>query len=159
MIRLNHTFEPVFNENSEILILGTFPSEKSREFGFYYGHPQNRFWKVIANITKTSPIPNSIDDKKMMLLKNKIALWDIIKSCDIEGSSDNSITNVIPNDLSMILDNSNIKQIFANGNKACELCKKYFVDAIILPSTSPANATYNLERLIYKWTIITSFLK
>ncbi|MDR3031197.1 MAG: DNA-deoxyinosine glycosylase [Holosporales bacterium] len=151
---INHPFSPVFNEHSKILILGTFPSEKSREFGFYYGHPKNRFWRIIAYLTKTNPVPTTIKDKKQMLLKNGIALWDIVKSCDIKGSSDNTITNVVPNDLASLLEYSSIKRTFANGDKAYRLCRNYVVNATKLPSTSPANATYNFEKLLAKWSII-----
>ena len=105
-----HPFEAVFDRYSSILILGTFPSEKSRKYGFFYGHPQNRFWKLIALLTKSKKIPESIDEKIEILLKNNIALWDVIHSCDIKGSSDASITNVVPNDLSKILKCSNIRQ-------------------------------------------------
>ena len=152
---LSHTFKPVYNEESEILILGSFPSVKSRESNFYYGHPQNRFWKVIANILETE-IPQTIEEKKMLLLSNKIAIWDVIASCTIEGSSDASIKNVVTNDFSGIIKNSKIINIFVNGTKAYELYRKYAEDktgikAVKLPSTSPANAAWNLERLCKEW--------
>lgn len=158
MERIIHTFEPIFDENSEILILGTLPSVKSRETDFYYGHPQNRFWKVIARITNTQSY-NTIEEKKKMLLDNKIAVWDTIASCDIVGSSDSSITNVVPSDISMILNYSNIKKIYVNGGKAYELYNKYLlkktgIEAIKLPSTSPANAKFNFESLVEKWSVI-----
>lgn len=158
MERIIHTFEPIFDENSEILILGTLPSVKSRETDFYYGHPQNRFWKVIARITNTQSY-NTIEEKKKMLLDNKIAVWDTIASCDIVGSSDSSITNVVPSDISMILNYSNIKKIYVNGGKAYELYNKYLlkktgIEAIKLPSTSPANARFNFESLVEKWSVI-----
>jgi hypoxanthine-DNA glycosylase len=156
MVHLNHPFAPIYDENSRILILGTFPSAKSIEYGFYYGHKQNRFWKLIANLTKTESLPLTIEDKTQMLLKNSIALWDIIQSCDTKGSSDSNITNVIPNDLSVILYNSNIKKIFANGAKAHKISKKYSIDALKLPSTSPANAMYSFEKLIHEWSVILS---
>ena len=154
-----HPFEPVFDKNSLVLILGTFPSEKSREYGFFYGHPQNRFWKLIAFLTNTSKIPVSIDKKKELLLRNKIALWDVINSCDIKKSSDASITNVVPNNLSKILELSSIKRIFANGEKAYNIYMRYCYKDIgkeitKLPSTSPANASYSLERLKTEWKII-----
>lgn len=153
-----HEFEPVFNEESEILILGTFPSEKSREQGFYYGHPQNRFWKVLAALTK-SPVPETIEEKKHLLLENKIAVWDVISQCDIVGSSDSSIKNVVPADIGRVLKNSRIKRIYANGNTAKKLYDKYIrpalsVEIIGLPSTSPANAAYSLERLLEAWKVI-----
>jgi hypoxanthine-DNA glycosylase len=106
-MQLTHPFEPVFDEKSRILILGTFPSVKSREYGFYYGHPQNRFWKVISSITNTDPIPKTMVDKKQMLIKNGIALADVLQSCDIDGSDDNRIKNAAPADLSKIFDNAN----------------------------------------------------
>jgi hypoxanthine-DNA glycosylase len=154
-MQLTHPFDPIFDKNSSILILGTFPSAKSLEYGFYYGHPQNRFWKVLSFIT-TDPIPKTIVDKKQMLFKNEIALYDVLQSCDIEGSSDSSIKNAVPADLSKILDNSNIKRIYANGGKAYQLFIKYLYknirhEIIKLPSTSPANAQYNLEKLILEW--------
>lgn len=161
MEHVKHTINPIYNEKSNILILGTFPSVKSRENKFFYSHPQNRFWKIIAYITNTSPVPSTIDEKKNMLLNNKIALFDVIKSCDITGSSDTSIKNVEPWDLSIILDSCNIKKIYANGNKAYELYMKYCYDnlkrsIIKLPSTSPANASFNFERLLSEWSQILS---
>ena len=154
-----HPFEPVFDENSSILILGTFPSEKSREYGFFYGHPRNRFWKLITHLTNTERIPKSIEKKKEMLLTNKIALWDVIKSCEITGSSDASITNVVPNDLSRILLISKIQQIYANGTKAYQIYMKYSYPLIRkkiikLPSTSPANASCSFEKLISEWNVL-----
>lgn len=153
-----HTFEPVFDKNSKVLILGTFPSVKSRENQFYYGHPQNRFWRVLAGFIK-SDVPQTIDEKKQFLLNNNIAIWDVIRSCDIQNSADSTIKSVEPNDLSVILDNCNIKNIFANGKTAEKLYNKYIKksikkEIIVLPSTSPANAAYSLERLIKEWNII-----
>ena len=120
-----HNISPVYNKKSKILILGSFPSVKSREQQFFYGHPQNRFWKVISTITNEK-LPTTIEEKKELLLHNNIAVWDVIKSCDIVGSSDSSIENVEINDLSIVLDNANIKKIFANGDKAYSLFKKYY---------------------------------
>lgn len=159
---MEHTFQPIFDQNSRVLILGTFPSVKSREAGFYYYHPQNRFWKVIAAITEES-FPVSIEQKKNLLLKHGIAIWDVIKFCDIIGSSDSSIKNVEPADLSIILEKADICRIYANGGKACELYKKYSYpitgrDIIKLPSTSPANATYSLDRLLEEWMEIKEYL-
>lgn len=161
MEHVQHTINPIYNEKSNILILGTFPSVKSRENKFFYSHPQNRFWKIIAYITNTSPVPSTIDEKKNMLLNNKIALFDVIKSCDITGSSDTSIKNAEPWDLSIILDSCNIKKVYANGNKAYELYMKYCYNnlkrsIIKLPSTSPANASFNFERLLSEWSQILS---
>ena len=115
-----HSFEPVYDKDSEILILGTLPSVKSRENNFYYGHKQNRFWKVLATLLK-EPVPHTIEEKKAMLLAHRIALWDVIQSCDIKGSSDSSIKNVQPTDIGMILEKTNVTQIYANGNKAGQL--------------------------------------
>ena len=146
-----HSFEPVYDKASEILILGTLPSVKSRENNFYYGHKQNRFWKVLATLLK-EPVPDTIEEKKAMLLARRIALWDVIQSCDIKGSSDSSIKNVQPTDIGMILEKTNITRIYANGNKAGQLYKRYQfpvtgIEAMVLPSTSPANAALSLERL------------
>lgn len=154
---IQHPMEPVYNERSKILILGSFPSVKSREEGFFYGHPQNRFWKVLAAVCKAK-VPQTIEEKKAFLLENHIAVWDVIYSCDIVGSSDSSIKNVVANDLSRILDKADIKQIYVNGKKAEQLYKKYIFpvngrEAICLPSTSPANAAWSLERLIAAWRI------
>ena len=153
-----HTIEPVYDENSKILILGSFPSVKSREVNFFYGHPQNRFWKVLASIMD-DVCPSTTEEKKAFLIKHHIALWDVVKSCDIEGSSDSSIKNVTPNDLRLILQKAEIKQIFINGNTAYKLFEKYNSDlkAVKLPSTSPANAMFSLERLIESWRVLKDF--
>ena len=152
---VQHTFEPVFDEHSRILILGSFPSVKSREIQFYYGHPQNRFWKLMAQLLDV-PVPQSIDEKKTMLLTHGLALWDVIASCDIKGSSDSSIRNVVPNDLAYIIGRSRITRIYANGAKSKQLYDKYLakqlgIEAVQLPSTSPANAAYSVERLLEYW--------
>ena len=152
---LTHTFEPVFNKDSKVLILGSFPSVKSRENNFYYGHPQNRFWKVLASVFETE-VPQTIDEKKAFLLSHCIAVWDVIESCTIIGSSDTSIKDVIVNDFSRVLENSSIEKIYVNGGKAYELYHKYAepktgIVAVKLPSTSPANAAWNLERLCQEW--------
>ena len=153
-----HSFEPVYHKDSEILILGTLPSVKSRENNFYYGHKQNRFWKVLATLLK-EPVPETIEEKKVMLLAHRIALWDVIQSCDIKGSSDSSIKNVQPTDIGMILEKTNVTQIYANGNKAGQLYKRYQfpitgIEATVLPSTSPANAAWSLARLCEAWKTI-----
>ncbi|MBQ3514488.1 MAG: DNA-deoxyinosine glycosylase [Lachnospiraceae bacterium] len=152
---IQHPIEPIYDKNSKILILGSFPSVKSREEGFFYGHPQNRFWKVLAKVCGVHE-PITIEEKKTFLYQNHIAVWDVIQSCDINGSSDSSIKNVVPNDLSRILECADIKQIYVNGKKAEQLYKKYIFpkiqrEVICLPSTSPANAAWNLERLIKEW--------
>lgn len=151
-----HNITPVFDEKSKILILGSFPSVKSREEKFFYAHPQNRFWKVISFLTNET-FPKTIDEKKSLLLKYNIALWDVIKKCDIVGSSDSSIENVVINDFSVIFNKANIKKIFANGDKAYKLFRKYYskdFEIIKLPSTSPANAQYSFERLCEEWEMI-----
>lgn len=153
-----HSFEPVYDRASEILILGTLPSVKSRENNFYYGHKQNRFWKVLAALLK-EPLPDTIEEKKTMLLAHRIALWDVIQSCDIKGSSDSSIKNVQPTDIGMILEKTNVTQIYANGNKAGQLYKRYQfpvtgIEATVLPSTSPANAAWSFDRLCETWRVI-----
>ena len=152
---LKHTFDPVFDEESKILILGSFPSVKSRENNFFYGHPQNRFWKVMANVLGWK-VPTTIEEKRKMLLENHVAVWDVIASCSILGSSDTSIKDVVVNDFSKILENSNVERIYVNGGKAYELYHKYAekvtgIKAVKLPSTSPANAAWSLERLCKEW--------
>jgi hypoxanthine-DNA glycosylase len=158
MTHVIHKIPPVYNKNSQILILGSFPSVKSREGRFFYHHKQNRFWKVLSTIVN-DVLPETIDEKKDFLLKNHIAVWDVIASCDIEGSSDSSIKNVTPTDLNQILNHCQIRQIYANGNKAGALYKKYQQplterDILVLPSTSPANAAWSLDRLYEKWSEI-----
>lgn len=158
---IEHPIEPVYDANSKILILGSFPSVKSRESGFFYGHPQNRFWKVLAAVTDQD-VPQTIEEKKAFLLKNHIAVWDVIQSCTITGSSDSSIKNVVANDLSEILNRAVIRQIYVNGRKAEQLYRKYIfpetgIEAVCLPSTSPANAAWNLERLVNVWREIAEY--
>lgn len=157
-----HSIQPIYNKESRILILGTFPSVKSREGQFFYHHPQNRFWKVLSCLFQSN-LPSTIEEKKQLLLNNHIAVWDVIQSCDITGSSDSSIRNVVANDLSMILKEANIQNIYANGNKSYELYNRYCIkhtnrDIIGLPSTSPANASYSLERLEEAWKVILNDL-
>ena len=152
---VTHTFEPVYNKDSKILILGSFPSVKSREIQFYYGHPQNRFWKMLAEIYK-EPLSQTKEEKTDMILQHHLAIWDVIASCDIEGSSDSSIHNVQANDLNQILQQADITKILLNGGKAFELYQKYCNSermplAIKMPSTSPANAACKIERLIEVW--------
>ncbi len=152
---ISHTFQPVYDENSRILILGSFPSVKSREQGFYYGHPQNRFWKVLAALCNCE-VPRTIEEKKIMLLANYIAVWDVIDSCDIIGSSDSSIKNVIPADIAGLLAETKITRIFANGKTAGSLYEKFSrektgMEITVLPSTSPANAMFSLEKLVENW--------
>lgn len=153
--RVTHEFMPVYDKSSKVLILGSFPSVKSRETQFYYGHPQNRFWRVAAALTGEK-LPGTTEEKKKLLLAHGIALWDVIQSCEIAGSSDSSIRNVTVNDFSAILDASPAIRLFANGSKACELYRKYALaqtgrEIVKLPSTSPANAAWGLERLVAEW--------
>ena len=155
---ITHSFEPVYDKNSRILILGTLPSVASRENNFYYGHKQNRFWKLLAHLLD-EPVPEAIYEKKHMLLNNHIAIWDVIQSCDIKGSSDSSIKNAVPNDFSDILKAAPIRKIYTNGGTAYKLYHKYCekvtgIKAMKLPSTSPANASYSLDRLISEWKVI-----
>lgn len=154
--KLQHTFEPIYNQQSKVLILGSFPSVKSREQNFYYGHPRNRFWSLMGLLTGET-CPQTIEQKKGLLLSHGIAIWDVIAQCDIIGSSDSSIKNVIPTDLKEILAVCPQIRIFANGAKAGELYRKYQqketgISIQILPSTSPANAAFSLERLKTEWS-------
>ena len=155
---LAHPIPPVFNKDSKVLVLGSFPSVKSREEGFFYGHPQNRFWKVTARVFDED-IPVSVSSKREFLLRNHIALWDVIGSCDIEGSSDSSIRNVTVNDISIILNTADIRLICLNGKKAYQYYQKYMFpvikrEGICLPSTSPANAAWNIDSLLEAWSVI-----
>ncbi len=159
---LHHEFAPIFNSHSRVLVLGTFPSVKSREEGFYYGHPQNRFWKVMAALTKEE-VPGTLEEKINLLLSHGIALWDVIESCEITGSSDSSIRNVIPADLARVLSRCDICAIYANGSTAKKLYNRYQRgrcgrDITGLPSTSPANASFSLERLLESWSVMKPFL-
>lgn len=154
-----HNIEPVYDSRSRILILGSFPSVKSREAEFFYYHPKNRFCRVTAEIFNEN-VPESVEEKKAFLLRNHIALWDVIATCDIEGSSDSSIKNVVPNDLSVIFQTADIEKIFINGKTAEKYYNRYIlpktgVKAVCLPSTSPANASISLSELIEKWKIIS----
>ncbi len=153
-----HTFPPLFDSSCRILILGSVPSPKSREAGFYYGHPRNRFWNVLAAVCGGS-VPATVEEKKDFLLSHHIALYDTVYSCDIYGASDSSIRNVVPTDLSEILDNSHVRRIFCNGKASGSFFEKYQepllgIKAVTLPSTSPANASWSLERLIEAWKAI-----
>lgn len=153
---LTHSFGPYYDENSSYLILGSFPSVKSREENFYYGHPQNRFWKILAALFEDS-LPQTTEEKKSFLSAHRIALYDVIESCSIIGSSDSSIEDVQVTDLKPILEKSRVgDRIFTNGAKASALYQKYTYPKIQipsrkLPSSSPANAAYSLERLISIW--------
>ncbi len=153
-----HPIPPLFSKSSKTLILGSFPSIKSREAAFFYGHPQNRFWAVVAEIFGSEK-PQSIEEKKSLALRNDLALWDVIAQCEITGSSDSSIKDVTANDLSIILDNCPIERIFVNGKTAEKYYNKYTypktgIKAVCLPSTSPANAAWSFEKLVEAWKII-----
>ena len=155
---IHHPIPPIYDENSKILILGSFPSVKSREIEFFYGHPQNRFWRVIAAVFDSS-VPQTIDEKRELLLAHGVAVWDVIGSCEITGSSDSSIKNVVPNDLGEIFAAADIKQIFVNGKTAEKYYNKYMKEkygreAVCLPSTSPANASWTTEKLVEAWRVI-----
>ena len=161
--RITHAFPPVFNNESRVLILGTMPSPKSRENGFYYSHPRNRFWPVMAAVFEEET-PITPAERTAFLLRNKIALWDVLKECDIEGASDSSIKNAVPNDLSVILNSANIKAIFTTGTTAAKLYKKFIepeakIPAKALPSTSPANAKMHFEALLEEYCIIKEYIK
>lgn len=158
-MREKHTLEPIYDENSKVLLLGSFPSIKSREKMMYYSHPQNRFWKVLTILFN-----EEIVDKKEFVLKHNIALWDVIESCEIEGSSDSSIKNIKVNDIKNIVDNTKVVNIFVLGKKAMELYNKYIlpdlgIEATLLSSTSPANATKSLENLVDEFSVILRCLK
>ena len=153
-----HPIPPLYDADCRILILGSFPSVKSREAMFFYGHPQNRYWKLIARLFD-EPVPETIEEKKRLALSHHIAMWDTIRSCTITGSSDSSIRDVVPNDLSVILDHSKVERIFCNGATSHKLYMKYIfpmtgIKAVKLPSTSPANAAFTLDRLAKEWAVI-----
>jgi len=162
-----HPFQPIFDKNSKILILGSFPSVVSRKLGFYYANPQNRFWRVLAGILN-APLPGSTDEKINFLLAHRIAIYDAAICCEIKGSSDAKMTAVAPANLEPIFKTANITQVYANGGKAHEICEKYLKTQILnatgkepvkLPSTSSANANFSFERLVQEWTVISEALK
>ena len=162
-----HPFKPIFDKNSKILILGSFPSVISRKFGFYCTNPQNRFWRVLAGILNAN-VPESTNEKIKFLLSHHIAIYDAAISCEIEGSSDAKMSKIVPANLKPIFKEANIKQVYANGGKAYEICKKYLENEIIkatknevikLPSTSPANAKFSLERLMCEWQVVANTLR
>lgn len=157
---IKHPIPPLYDKNSRILILGSFPSVKSREQMFFYGHPQNRFWRVMAAVLK-SEVPQTISEKRALLLEHGIALWDVLAACEIRGSADSSIKNAVVNDLTPILTAAHIEKIFVNGKTAERFYNKYTISqtgqqAACLPSTSPANAAMTLEKLIAAWSVISS---
>ena len=153
-----HPIAPVFNENSRVLVLGSFPSVKSREEMFFYGHPQNRFWRVLAAVFGAET-PKTVAEKRALLLSHGVALWDVLASCDIEGSADSTIKNAVPNDLLPLLSAAKIEKIFVNGKTAEKYYNKYMRkalgrEAVCLPSTSPANAAWSIERLTEAWRVL-----
>ena len=157
-MRVEHGFEPVWDRQSRILILGSMPSVKSREQKFYYGHPQNRFWKVTAGIFGEAP-PQTVEEKRAFLLRRRLAVWDVIASCEIQGSSDSSIREAQANDVAWLLRESGITRVYVNGGKAAQLYDKLLLPktelaAVRLPSTSPANAAWSLPRLVDAWRVI-----
>ena len=153
-----HPFGPLYNADSTVLILGSLPSVKSREQQFFYGHPQNRFWPLLATLFG-EPAPQSVGEKRALALRHHVALWDTIYSCDIVGSSDSSIRNVVPTDLRPILSGSKVRRIFCNGRTSGLYFQKYQAktlgrEALVLPSTSPANAAWTMEKLLEAWRVI-----
>lgn len=161
--RITHAFSPVFDEESKVLILGTMPSPKSRENGFYYSHPRNRFWPVMARIFYEE-VPKTPEEKTDFCLRHKIALWDVLSECDIAGASDASIKNAVPNDMGVIFEKADIKAVFTTGTTAAKLYKKHIeaktgIPAIVLPSTSPANAKVSADGLFEEYKVIMDYIK
>lgn len=159
-VRIEHPIPPTFDAESRILILGSFPSVRSREMGYYYGHPQNRFWRVMAALFSES-VPETAAARRAFLLRNHVAAWDVIASCTITGSSDSSIRDVVPNDLRPILAGSRVEKIFCNGTTSYTLYHRHTepllgIPAVKLPSTSPANAAWSLDKLTEAWRRILS---
>lgn len=157
-----HTIEPVFDARSRVLVLGTMPSPASRDAGFYYGHPRNRFWPVMASLFGEQEVPRGVEGRRTFALRHRVALWDVLASCTIHGASDASIADPVPNDLRRILDAAPIVAVFATGSKAWNLYRRFCepatgVSAIKLPSTSPANASWSLERLVEAYRPVRAF--
>lgn len=153
-----HPFAPFYDENSAVLVVGSFPSVASRADGFYYGNVHNRFWKVLAAVF-CDDVPNQIPEKKAFLVRHKIALYDAVRECTISGSSDSSIRDVVPSDIESIVKNSKVKNIFANGKISAKFFEKYQSEKLcrmleVLPSTSPANASFSLEKLVESWEVV-----
>ncbi len=159
-----HTIAPVYDERSRVLLLGSFPSPKSREMAFFYGHPQNRMWRVLACVACEPEIPQTVAERKSFLLRNHIAMWDVLASCSIEGASDASIRNSTPNNLSCVFETAHIEKVFLSGSKAYELFKRYLlpqyaVDYERLPSTSAANASMSLNDLVAAYSVLSPYMK
>ena len=162
MEHIIHSIEPVFDAESRVLILGTMPSPKSREVQFYYGHPQNRFWRVLAAVLGEE-VPQSVPEKKAMLLRHRIALWDVLAECEITGASDSSIRNPVANDLSVILGHAPVQAVFTTGATAWKLYTRLQkphtgIEAVRLPSTSPANCAVKMEALTEAYKAILPWL-
>lgn len=160
-MKITHPLMPVYDENSKVLILGTMPSPKSRENGFYYTHPQNKFWRILSDLF-SEPLPQTNGERRALLLRNRVALWDVLESCEIEGADDSSIKAPVANDLSLILKAAPIKAIFTTGGKAAALYKKYCypktgIEAVALPSTSPANCGRSYDEIKREYEKITDF--
>ncbi len=159
---VEHTIKPIYDENSRVLILGTMPSPKSREFGFYYSHPQNRFWRVLSELLQEK-LPETNAEKTAFVLRNRIALWDVLQSCRIEGADDSTIKDPVPNDIAGLLAKTGIRIVFTTGTKAASLYERFcfgdtHIPAIALPSTSPANCRhYNFERLKQEYSILLKY--
>ena len=158
-----HDFQPIYNKESRVLMLGTMPSPKSREVGFYYGHPRNRFWKVVSDVCGEK-LPETKDEKIDFALRNKIAVWDVLAGCEIKGAEDASIRNPVANDMNLIIKNADIRAVFATGQKAAQLYKKYCqkqtgMEIITLPSTSPANCSVSYEKLYEAYEKILKYIK
>ena len=157
-----HPLTPVFDGNSRVLILGTMPSPKSREAGFYYSHPQNRFWRILAELSG-EPLPRTNEEKTALVLSHRIALWDVLKSCRIDGADDGSIRDPVPNDIAALLQSTKIGTIFTTGTKSAALYRRLCrqstgLDALPLPSTSPANCRhYPYERLLETYRILLNY--
>lgn len=163
MEHIIHSIEPIFDAESRVLILGTMPSPKSREVQFYYGHPQNRFWRVLAAVLGEE-VPQSVPEKKAMLLRHRIALWDVLAECEITGASDSSIRNPVANDLSVILNHAPVQAVFTTGATAWKLYTRLQkphtgIEAVRLPSTSPANCAVKMEALTEAYKAILPWLE
>ncbi len=159
--RVTHELPPVFDGNAKVLILGTIPSPKSREQGFYYMHPQNRFWRMLCSVLGEN-LPDTIQQRRQLCLKHGIALWDVLESCDISGASDSSIKNAVPNRLEVIFSSADIRAVFTTGKKAHQLYERYFGSdphpEICLPSTSPANRTISEADMLKEYRKIAEYL-
>lgn len=162
-MQVTHTLNPIISPRARVLLLGSMPSPESRKVGFYYGHPRNRFWSVMSNIL-SEPLPETNEDRRDMLTRNNIALWDVLASCEIDGASDSSIKNAVPNDIENLIRGTDIKAIFMTGSTAFRLYRKHIEKKIplpifCLPSTSPANAKMSLESITEKYMAVLEYIK